>query len=145
MNFFEFWRQFFESVKKKIEEAGSNHKSMSEESDDLSKGVKLEIEGLSDFEFEGAIEKIWEDMTFDKWTALSDFERKRIEDWRERTNPFYKKVLLWVSLLFSAATIISAFWIMFSLTWFVLALLMLITLNWSRYADGQHKIQDPKR
>ena len=56
-----------------------------------------------------------------------------------------EKVLLWVSLLFSAATIISAFWIMFSLTWFVLAVLMLITLNWSRYADGQHKIQDPKR
>ena len=27
MNFFEFWEHFFESVKKKIEKAGSDHKS----------------------------------------------------------------------------------------------------------------------
>lgn len=40
MNFFEFWGHFFESVKKKIEEAGSNHKSDEERELEMEKYFK---------------------------------------------------------------------------------------------------------
>ena len=44
MNFIEFWGHFFESVKKKIEEAGSNHKSDEERELEMEKYFKEQDE-----------------------------------------------------------------------------------------------------
>ena len=44
MNFIEFWEHFFERVKKKIEEAGSNHKSDEERELEMEKYFKEQDE-----------------------------------------------------------------------------------------------------
>ena len=107
---------------------------MTEESDNFAKEEKLEIEGLSDFEFASNIEKIWEDMTLDKWKSLSESEKQRIKDWRKRTRPFYRKLLFWISVLLFFATSISAFWIMWSPVWWAFAILMVISNKWYYYS-----------
>ena len=117
---------------------------MTEESDNFAKEEKLEIEGLSDFEFASNIEKIWEDMTLDKWKSLSESEKQRIKDWRKRTRPFYRKLLFWISVLLFFATSISAFWIMWSPVWWAFAILMVISNKWYYYSEGEHKIKKLK-
>ena len=39
------------------------------------------------------VQKIWEDMTWEKWEELTEFEKARINAWREKTAPWYVKLI----------------------------------------------------
>ena len=42
------------------------------------------------------VQKIWEEMTWEKWEKLTEFEKARINAWRKKTAPWYVK---WIGKL----------------------------------------------
>ena len=42
------------------------------------------------------VQKIWEEMTWEKWEKLTEFEKARINAWRKKTTPRYVK---WIGKL----------------------------------------------
>ncbi|MDC0049003.1 hypothetical protein OAL09_06645 [Verrucomicrobia bacterium] len=55
-----------------------------------------------------SIEKIWKDMTPEKWEELTDSERERILDWQNRTRSLFGKIIIFAGIIFIVLIIVFA-------------------------------------